>query len=170
MRRIRKLSDAYEITEEEKNLEVVVRMININYGRNKELMRGCSKLEEYAFFIHQVRLNLQKGMKRKKAVDEAIFYCIEHGVMAEFLKKHRFKARGNVLFEYDENWHMYMERRDAKAEGIQLGREKGERALVETFQELGLSKEDTLKRVQDKLQLSDLEAKEILEKYWREIP
>ena len=59
LRRIRMISDAYEVTEEEKSLEVVVRMININYGRNKELMQGCSKLEEYAFFIHQVRLNLQ---------------------------------------------------------------------------------------------------------------
>ena len=155
-----KLSDAYEVTEEEKSLEVVVRMININYGRNKELMQGCSKLEEYAFFIHQVRLNLQKGMKRKKAVDEAIFYCIEHGVMAEFLKKHRFKARGNVLFEYDENWHMYMERRDARAEGIKV--------LVETLQEMGVSETETAQRLMDKLQVSDQEVRRIMEQYWKE--
>ena len=42
-------------------------------------------------------------------MDEAIFYCIENGILADFLKKHRFKARGNVLFEYDENWHMYVD-------------------------------------------------------------
>ena len=162
-----KLSDAYEVTEEEKSLEVVVRMININYGRNKELMQGCSKLEEYAFFIHQVRLNLQKGMKRKKAVDEAIFYCIEHGVMAEFLKKHRFKARGNVLFEYDENWHMYMERRDARAEGREEGRAE---ALTELCQDWNVSREDTIQKVSEKLNISESKAEELVEKYWRGMP
>ena len=163
--RLLKLSDAYEITEEEKSLEVVVRMININYGRNKELMQGCSKLEEYAFFIHQVRSNLQKGMKRKKAVDEAIFYCIEHGVMAEFLKKHRFKARGNVLFEYDENWHMYMERRDAKAEGREEGREEGIKALVESGQDWNVSREETIRKVSEKLNISKSKASELVDKY-----
>ncbi len=50
--KIIRLSDAYEVKREEKSLEMTVKMININYGNKKELMKHCSKLEEYAIFVH----------------------------------------------------------------------------------------------------------------------
>ncbi len=84
--------------------------------------------------------------------------------MAEFLKKHRFKARGNVLFEYDENWHMYMERRDAKAEGREEGRAE---ALTELCQEWNVSREETIRKVSEKLNISESKATEMVDKYWK---
>ena len=35
----------------ESDIQIRVRMININYGKNKELMCACKPLEEYAWFI-----------------------------------------------------------------------------------------------------------------------
>ena len=37
------------------DIEVKVRMININYGHNEEMLRKCKPLGEYAWFVAQVR-------------------------------------------------------------------------------------------------------------------
>ncbi len=180
---ILRLSDSYEVKREEKSLEVTVKMINVNYGRSNELMKKCSRLEEYSIFIHQVRVNIKKGMKLNKAIDEAVFYCIEKGVLVDYLKKHRFRARMYGMLEYGSNWHMYMERRDAReagwaeghaeghakghAEGHAEGRLEGEiLGTIKMCKEFALSKEDTLNKIICKFNLEEENAKQIIEQHW----
>ena len=55
---------------------------------------------------------------------------------------------------------------DGKLEGIALGIEQGSKALIETSQELGSTRELTLGRLMQKLQLSEETAGEYMEKYW----
>ena len=45
------MSDAYERPEEEPALECIVRVININYGKNRQMMEKCPKLFEYAYLV-----------------------------------------------------------------------------------------------------------------------
>lgn len=52
-------------------------------------------------------------------------------------------------------------------EGLELGRSEGIQALIETCQEFGLSREDTLSKVQDKFALEKEKAEEYLVKYWK---
>ena len=47
-RRILKLSDLYEVEEEEHKLELETVMLNINAGHNPELMKACRTLADYA--------------------------------------------------------------------------------------------------------------------------
>ncbi|MDE5699772.1 MAG: hypothetical protein K2I96_20575 [Lachnospiraceae bacterium] len=43
----------------EPDIQVRVRMININYGKNKELMEACRPLVDYAWFdADQVSMSL----------------------------------------------------------------------------------------------------------------
>ncbi len=49
-----KLSEAFE-SDEEGCLEIVVKVININYGKNEELMKKCKTLSEYAEFVEMIR-------------------------------------------------------------------------------------------------------------------
>ena len=173
--KIIRLSDAYEVKREEKSLEVAVKMININYGNNKELMKHCSKLEEYAIFVHQIRMNTKKGMRLNKAIDEAIFYCIDQGILIDYLKKHRFRARMYGMLEYGSDLHMYMERRDARKAGWEEGRAEGRaegyregeiQVTINMCKEFAVSKEDTLKRLITQFQLEEEVAKKKLEELW----
>lgn len=50
-----RLSDCFEDDGVEPCVEVVARMININYGKNKELMEHCKPLMDYAIFVKKVR-------------------------------------------------------------------------------------------------------------------
>lgn len=49
------LSDSYEKKTEEPQLELVCKVYNINYGKNKNFLERCSVLREYTIFVDYVR-------------------------------------------------------------------------------------------------------------------
>lgn len=57
--------------EADPDIEVKVRMLNINYGHNKELLTACKPLGEYAWFVSQVRKNhaANNANKNKEPLD-----------------------------------------------------------------------------------------------------
>lgn len=56
---------------------------------------------------------------------------------------------------------------DIKQEGREEGREEGVQALIKTCQELKVSYEVTMSKVQDNFQMDDETAKEYMDKYWK---
>lgn len=50
-----KLSDAFENKKARADVELTVRMLNINCGHNKQLMEKCRVLEEYSQFVAATR-------------------------------------------------------------------------------------------------------------------
>ena len=54
-RMVLKLSDAFQNKEKEPQLELLVTMININYGKNKELMDACKDLRDYSIYVAKIR-------------------------------------------------------------------------------------------------------------------
>ena len=55
-----RLSDAFGPNSRGK-LELVVDVININYGRNQEFLDSCPALKDYSWFISQFRYHLKNG-------------------------------------------------------------------------------------------------------------
>ncbi len=58
-------------------------------------------------------------------------------------------------------------REDARLEGERKGERKGTIALIETCQELGQSREETLEKVKTKFEVTDTMAEEEMKKYWK---
>ena len=77
-RQVLKLSDAFINPEEDPALELKVVMLNINLGRNKELMEQCHTLLEYAQFVDRLR-TFEKSMGREEAVKHTVDTCIGEG-------------------------------------------------------------------------------------------
>ena len=91
--KILRLSDSFP-EESETDIEVIVRMININYGHNAELLDACRPLREYSWLIHQIRSNLKIEDKNiEKAVDKAIKEMPEDFIIKPFLDAHRAEVR-----------------------------------------------------------------------------
>ncbi|MDD2971544.1 MAG: hypothetical protein PHE02_05365 [Lachnospiraceae bacterium] len=120
-RQIMKLSDAFEIPEENPNLELKVLALNINSGYNEELLDKCKTLKEYMQYVDRVR-TFAKEMKLEKAVEQAINECINNDILAEFLRNYKAEAMSVSIYEYDEEKHM----QQVYAEGEQNGEQKGE--------------------------------------------
>ena len=127
-----RLSDAYEKRQENPELELTVTMYNINYGFNKKIMNACRTLKEYAMYVERVR-TYAKQMPLKEAVEKAVDYCIEAGILADFLRENRAEVMAMNIYEYDEELHMKSEREiwynTGKEEGFAEGREQGESRL-----------------------------------------
>ncbi len=129
--RILYLSDAFsdETGGEEADITVRVRMVNINYGHNRELLGACKPLSEYSWLINEIRMN-QGKMELEPAVDKALDEMPADFVIRPFLMEHRAEVKMNCLTEYDEKKTMKL----FKEEYLKRGREEGraeERANTE---------------------------------------
>jgi len=98
-----KISNAFEHTQDRQlgYLELEVPVYNINKGMNEELFAKGEKLRHYSEFIAKVREFQKVYDDFNKAVEEAVHYCIAHGILVGFLKE----EGGNIvsiLSTYDE--------------------------------------------------------------------
>lgn len=114
--RVLKLSDAYLKREGEPELELKVTMLNINYGKNKELMEKCESLKGYAIFNEKVR-NYRRSMPVKEAVNKTVEECINEDILADFLRKNRAEVMAMDIFTYDQKLHEEVIAEEAEERG-----------------------------------------------------
>ena len=117
---ILRLSDSFEKKQEHPELELTVVVYNINWGNNQELLEACQLLKEYAQFVNQVR-EFTRELPIAEAVENAIEYCIENNIPADFLLKNRAEAIEMCIFEFDEEKFLKSEREWAREEGRVAG-------------------------------------------------
>jgi hypothetical protein len=106
--KIYRLSEAFEKLKdlgfEERDLpalELTVRVININEGRNKEIAERCKKLSEYSAFVAKVR-EFEKEGSREEAIKKTVKYCQSHDILKEFLELHAGEVLSMLMTEW--NW------------------------------------------------------------------
>ena len=133
-----RLSDAFQKSMDDPDLELVVTMLNINLGKNRKLLEQCQTLKEYAIYVKKVR-TYAKSMKVEEAVDRAVRECINEGILREFLLRNRKEAVEMSIFEYDEEAVFEIVRKDEYEKGLQEGLEKGIEKGIEEGREEGFS-------------------------------
>lgn len=117
-----RLSDAFENKRAKADVELTVRMLNINYGHNKLLMEKCRILEEYSKLVAVMRERMLTEKETQTALNQAVDYCIENDILKEFLLKNRAEVLGMLLEEFDAEKY----ERTLRSEGREEGREEGE--------------------------------------------
>jgi hypothetical protein len=137
---ILKLSDAFEsgtaLGLPEKGstfLELEVKVININGGRNERIARGCKTLAGYSAFVTKAQELGNSGLDKEEAIRKAVVYCREQGILKEFLERHgtevinmlmtEWKMEDALEVRFSEGWEGGMEKGIEK--GIEKGMEKG---------------------------------------------
>ena len=136
-RKVEKLSDAYEQKIDYPELELRVTMLNINLGKNNELMKKCKTLFEYMQYVEKVR-KYTSSMNISQAVERAVNECIKEGILADFLLKNKAEAVQMSIFEYDEEKEMKLIRQDEREMGIQQGIQQGIREGMNKGREEGI--------------------------------
>ncbi|MBR5474655.1 MAG: hypothetical protein IKU83_04485 [Lachnospiraceae bacterium] len=122
-----KLSDAFRPvdTKADPCLECKAIILNINLGKNSELMEKCQRLKEYAIFVDCIRRRQINGRLTKTAVAEAVEECIKNGVLADYLRKHRGEVLEVAWYEYNEEEYIKDEKDISHEEGRKEGRKEG---------------------------------------------
>ncbi|SEP84033.1 hypothetical protein SAMN02910369_00708 [Lachnospiraceae bacterium NE2001] len=125
---ILKLSDAFpKDSHLDGDIEVLVKMLNINQGHNKELLAKCKTLSQYSQFVDTIR-KLSKVMDIEAAIEHALNEMSDETSLKQFLLAHRAEVYKMVINEYDEEKTKDQFRREfiaeGKAEGIAEGKDE----------------------------------------------
>ena len=78
-----RLSDAFIQETKKPQLELLIKVINLNSKDNKDFLESCPILKEYTEFIRIVKeYRVKYG---KEGYDKAIRYCIKHGILKDYI-------------------------------------------------------------------------------------
>ena len=99
--KILKLSDAFLVQQNPPELELTIKVININYKENHSIVQQCQYLKEYSYFISVVRAYLKKGYELNDAIVNAVKTCVNENVMKEFLEKNASEVLNMLFTEFD---------------------------------------------------------------------
>ena len=96
-----KLSDMYEIPTDNPELELKVRVININ--EDVHILNKCKTLRDYMTFVNKVRFKMGvEGDNVRIAVTEAMNECIDEDILVDFFEQHREEVVEVSIYDYDE--------------------------------------------------------------------
>lgn len=120
-----RLSDSFINPDTSGDFEWTANMVNLNDGKNDDLLDKCQPLKEYMILINEIRKN-SVSMGFEDAVDTAVTDCIEHNVLKSFLLKHRAEVLDVCITEYNEKSFVD----GIREEGRKEGRKEGQNLLA----------------------------------------
>jgi hypothetical protein len=145
--KILKLSDAFEKANmKAPELELSVRVLNINKGHNLKLEKRSKNLAGYSAFVAKVREFQSSGDSLRKAIENAVLYCIGKGILRDYLKQNSSEVVNMLYKEFKLEDFVAVREKEARARGKKEGRaelltlwEKGV-PLAEAKRKLGIHK------------------------------
>ncbi|CEM60997.1 conserved hypothetical protein [Treponema phagedenis] len=115
-----RLSDFFIEGSDEFSIDLVVKVININYDKGHKILEKSPILKDYAFLVKMVN---------EKGFDKAIDECLELGVLKGYLEENIMEVKNMLKWEYDYDMDIAVQRAEAEAIGLEkgeaIGLEKG---------------------------------------------
>jgi predicted transposase YdaD len=145
-----RLTDAFKRIKglkRKKQLELVVKIYNINKGHNPKLLGKSITLENYSILVDMIREYEQEKNSLDEAVSLAVKYCIDNNVLRDFLRKHGSEVFNMLYSEYSFEEEAAVIREEAREEGREEGREENRQYFLELLNQ-GLTVEEIKQRLE----------------------
>lgn len=168
---ILRLSHSFQQKTDKPELELMVRVLNINLDKKQEVLEACQFLKEYMLLVNKIRRYTDEYKDINQAVEQAVTECIEENILADFLRKNRAEAIEMCIFEYDDKREKELIRKAEYAEGMKegerIGREAGKKEEAERiFNIYQLFRANyTENQIKEKLGMNVEEVRKILERF-----
>jgi hypothetical protein len=101
-------------------MELTVRVFNINKGHNREIASRSEALDGYGIFVYLVK-EYAKKMSRDAAIGRAIEDCIQRGILKDFLEEHSSEVRNMLLRDLTWKEHLAVSYEDGVDDGMEKG-------------------------------------------------
>ncbi len=112
-------------------LELSVKVVNINYHKDNQLLKNCKILRGYSLFIETVRHHI--AVDREHGFDNAIKECIKKDILREYLQRKSKEVINMLIGEYDYDTDIAVQREESFDIGLKQGKAEGLRqAKLET--------------------------------------
>jgi hypothetical protein len=122
-----KLSQAFKEQTEQPNLELIVKVVNINRHNEHPLLELCTPINEYSIFVQTVRK--WKELDPVHGFQKAIEECIANNILREYLERKTKVVINMLLSEYNYEKDIAVQRAEEReiafAEDIEKGIEQG---------------------------------------------
>ena len=153
----------------ENSMEVVVKVIDVRYNEDNEIIRRSKTLEGYSRLIHYIKENRALGMSRESSVDAAINRCVSEGFLVEFLQNRKEVSKMILGSNITMEEYGQVQRENGRLEGLQEGRLEGITVLIQDNLEEGIPKERILSKLTSKFHLTNNEAIDYYEQVTKEL-
>ncbi|UYT07077.1 Rpn family recombination-promoting nuclease/putative transposase [Treponema denticola] len=138
-----KLSDAFIEKAVKPNLELTVKIININRQDHHPLLKNCKTMYEYTIFVETVRR--WKKTDPQNGFQKAIEECIANDILRDYLKRKTKEVLNMLLAEYDYETDIAVQRAEEReiafAEGISQGVYQNKLETAKNLAEMGFTVE-----------------------------
>ncbi|MFC2419573.1 MAG: Rpn family recombination-promoting nuclease/putative transposase [Treponema maltophilum] len=143
-----RLSDAFTVKSAKPCLELLVKVININYNKTNGVLKRCKPLQEYTLFVETVRRHIR--LDSENGFKNAIKECIQNDILRDYLERKSREVMNMLIAEYDYDTDIAVQREEERemafAEGIEQGFSDGSRQkaleTAKNLMALGLSIEN----------------------------
>ena len=164
---ILRLSHSFQQKTDKPELELMVRVLNINLDKKQEVLEACQLLKEYMLLVNKIRRYTDEYKDINQAVEQAVTECIEENILADFLRKNRTEAIEVCIFEYDEKREKELIRKaeyaEGKKDGLKEGQKQGEERVFEIYR---LYRDKyTENQIAEQMKIDVDEVRHILEKF-----
>ena len=139
----------------ENSMEVVVKVIDVRYNEDNEIIKRSKTLEGYSRLICYIKENRAQGMSRETSVDAAINRCVSEGFLVEFLQNRKEVSKMILGCNITMEEYGQVQRENGRLEGLQEG---GIITLILDNLEEGIPKERIISKLMKRFQLTEDEA------------
>ena len=174
-----KLSHSFCQKADEPELELIVKVLNINLDKKQRILETCCLLKEYMLLVDKIRKyaaeykDINRAAEQaeykdiNQAAEKAVTECIEENILADFLRKNRTEAIEVCIFEYDEKREKELIRKaeyaEGKKEGLKEGQKQGEERVFGIYR---LYRDKyTENQIAEQMKIDVDEVRNILEKF-----
>lgn len=126
--KILKLSDAFEKTGKRKmpQLDLHIRVVNINKGQNIEFEKKSKSLLGYSTFVAKIREFILLGYSQEEAGKMAIDFCIKNKILLNYLKEHGSEVVNMLFTEFNMEDALAVRYEEGFVKGERRGEARGE--------------------------------------------
>ena len=119
VKKIMKLSDAFG--GDSSSLELIVTAYNINRGINPPLLGKCPYLRDYSTLVGEVKDRLAQGLSRRDAIIRAVNFCLDNGIMGDYLVEHSEEVFHMLALEWNLDDAKQAWQKEAREQGMEQG-------------------------------------------------
>lgn len=158
-----RLSDSFSAPPPENSMELVVKVIDLSYNEDNEILKRSRTLEGYSRLLFYIKSQIKHGITLDEAIRISVRRCQEEGCLTEFLSENDGEVQ-SMLFQ-EITWEEFAELRakeaaeDSFAQGLQMGIH----ALIQDNLEEKVSHERIIQKLMHRFSLNRKEAENYLQ-------
>ena len=115
--RVMRLSEAFG--GDSSSLELIVTAYNINRVVNAPLLGKCPYLRDYSTLVGEVKNGLTEGLSLRNAIIRAVKFCLDNGIMCDYLTKHTEEVFDMLALEWNLDDALQARFDEGRDEGIE---------------------------------------------------